>query len=109
MRPFLSVYTPTYKRPGFLALCQASVAMQTEPCEHVIVHDEVGIGIDGMFAAIKEHAHLVTGEYVLVLSDDNFLVDPDVVADLKAFAQANDWPSVVIWKGQIGDSVQPLV
>lgn len=30
---FLSVYTPTYKRPQALARCKASVAAQTIPTE----------------------------------------------------------------------------
>jgi len=42
---FLSVYTPTYKRPQALARCKASVAAQTIPTEHVIIVDEIGIGI----------------------------------------------------------------
>lgn len=108
MRALLSVYTPTYQRPSLLALCQTSVAMQTEPCEHIVIRDEVGVGIAGMYAAIPEHAGEVSGDYVLVLSDDNILVDPDVVAELKGFAEANEWPDVVIWKGQVGESVQPL-
>jgi len=38
---FLSVYTPTYKRPQALARCKASVAAQTIPTEHVIIVDEI--------------------------------------------------------------------
>ena len=51
---FLSVYTPTYKRPQALARCKASVAAQTIPTEHVIIVDEIGIGIDGMYGAIQD-------------------------------------------------------
>ena len=50
---FLSVYTPTYKRPQALARCKASVAAQTIPTEHVIIVDEIGIGIDGMEVEIE--------------------------------------------------------
>lgn len=94
--PFLSFYTPTYKRPTLLARCQASVAQQTLPCEQVIIRDEIGIGIDGMYRAIPEHAHEVTGEYVHVLADDDYLASPEVVAMVRSVAAASDWPDVLI-------------
>lgn len=109
-RAFLSIYTPTYKRPALLAQCVASVKAQTVPVEQVIIPDEVGIGIDGVYAAMPQHAHQVTGEYVMVLSDDNVLVDPAFAADLQREAEANGWPPVIVFKGDLGGgTVQPLV
>ncbi len=105
---FLSVYTPTYRRPGLLSLCSASVGFQSEPVEHVIVRDEVGIGIDGVYAAMPEHAHRATGQYVMVLSDDNILIDPEFAADLRRQTILAHWPDVIVFKGQIGGSIQPL-
>lgn len=107
--PFLSVYTPTYRRPGLLARCEASVAAQTEPVQHLIVRDEIGIGVAGMFAAIADHAEGVAGDYVMVLSDDNVLADPWFAAELRARSVAMGAPPVIVFKGQCGPSLQPLV
>lgn len=106
---FLSVYTPTYKRPEALARCKASVEAQTIPTEHVIIIDEIGIGIDGMYAAIRDHAYQVTGDYVLVLSDDNFILHADFAERLQKVAQDALFPDVVIFKNDIaGKCIQPV-
>lgn len=107
METFLSIYTPTYKRPGLLQRNVDSVCAQTisEVIQHYIVRDEVGIGIGGMFAAIEENARHLTGDYVYVLQDDDVLAGPDVVAKLRAFVEAERRPPVVmvrnIKRGQI--------
>lgn len=106
---FLSVYTPTYKRPNLLAMCRASVKAQTIPCQHVIVHDKVGIGVDGMFEAIRDHAHLCAEDYVMVLSDDNVLTDREFARDLKAEVAIHRLPDVVMFKGEIAGQIQPVV
>lgn len=96
MSHFLSFYTPSYKRPKALARCQASVGSQTLPCEHIIIPDEVGIGIPGVFAAVPTHAHKVTGDYVHFLTDDDYLVADTVAERLQTIAQANGLPDVLI-------------
>lgn len=105
MSAFLTVYTPTFRRPGLLAKCRESVLAQTVPVEHVIVEDEIGIGVDGMFAEIPLHAHLATGRYVMVLSDDNILVDRSFAHDLEGKANAD----VVVFKGMVEGRVLPGV
>lgn len=105
---FLSVYTPTYKRPRMLGLCCESVASQTRPVEHVIVPDLEGLGVAGMFADIPNHAHRVTGDYVMVLSDDNVLADNQFSLGLEAEAAANDYPDVIVFKGDILGTIQPV-
>jgi hypothetical protein len=104
---FLSVYTPTYKRPKLLERCKASVAAQYLNCQHVIVEDEVGLGVGGMYRDIQNHVHEIHADYVLVLSDDNCLYDEDVAGDLWTFAEENDWPDVVIWRGKINNVIYP--
>jgi len=91
-----------------LRLCRASVESQTLPCEHVVIPDEVGIGIAGVYAALPEHAPKASGAYVMVLSDDNILVDETFAAELRREAERADWPDAIVFKGQIADSVQPL-
>lgn len=104
----LSIYTPTFQRPGLLADCVASVEAQIVPVQHVIVHDEVGLGVDGMFADIANHAHEVAGDLVMVLSDDNVLTDPHVAEDLLSVWEEQERPDVVMFKGSIGACIQPL-
>lgn len=95
--PFLTFYTPTYKRPAALEKCKASVLAQSDPdWEHVIIPDEIGIGIDGMYGAIQEHAHKCSGNYVTVLSDDDIITDVDYVAELKKLVEIEHHPPVVI-------------
>ena len=108
--PMLSVYTPTYRRPFLLELCKASVANQSVRVEHVIIEDTVGLGIGGMYGAIREHVGEVHGEYVRVLSDDNILVDAYFAAELGALVWTFEvHPDVVVWFGQIGQTLQPAV
>ena len=90
-----------------LAMCEESVRAQTLSCQHVVVHDEVGVGIAGMYAAIKDHAQLVTGRYVMVLSDDNVLVEPGFADALQIRCRANGYPDVVVFQGQTGGTLQP--
>lgn len=108
-QPFLSVFTPTYKRPTLLAQCRASVAAQTEPVEHIIVPDEIGIGIDGVYAAMPDHAHLVHGDYVMVLSDDNVLIDHLFAAELRERLAIEKNAPVVVFRGDIQGCIQPVV
>lgn len=98
--PFLTFYVPTYKRPKMLADCLASIKAQSDrDYEVVLIRDEVGIGIDGMYGDIRNHAQEVSGDYVFVLSDDNLVTDTDFVKGLKE--QAADSPDVIVFKNQI--------
>lgn len=106
--PFLSVYTPTFRRPRLLAECCSSVDAQTRFVDHVIVPDEIGVGIGGMYRLIREHAHRPVGRYVQVLSDDNVLVDDRVAEELEREAIAHDLPDVVMVRGDINGTRQPV-
>lgn len=90
-----------------LELCKTSVANQSTPVEHVIVEDTVGLGVGGMYQDIRHHAFKVTGEYVMVLSDDNILTDPHFALDLEKIAWEHDRPDVIVFKGVTGNTVQP--
>lgn len=105
--PFLSFYTPTYKRPQGLARCLASVAQQTAiaQIEQVVIPDHVGVGIHGMYAQIATHADAVHGLYVHVLADDDVLYGPDVVAEVQAFAEARGFPPLILVGVQKGSLV----
>lgn len=108
---FLSIYTPTYRRPTLLARCVASVDGQTarKAIQHLIIPDEVGIGIDGMFAAIADNTARLRGDYVYILQDDDVLAGPGVVEALRDFAQSHGRPEVVIIKNRKWGRTYPRI
>ncbi len=107
--PFLTIYTPTFRRPKQLERCKASVAAQTEGgYQHVVVVDDIGIGVAGMFRDIPEHHADIAGDYVYFLSDDDVFADADVIRDLKQFAQAADFPDVIMARSSIGPLLYPM-
>lgn len=77
----LTILTPTYKRPIGLKMCKASVQGQhrSEEIQHLIVADEVGLGVAGMYAALPQANDAIEGEWVYVLSDDDVLVYPRMI------------------------------
>lgn len=108
---FLTIYTPTYQRPTLLQQCIDSVQAQTAAADiqHVIVHDDVGVGVAGMFAAIPVNvaSMSINGRYVYILQDDDCLVDSLAVAELQAFAQREQYPEVIICKNKKRGNVYP--
>lgn len=105
--PFLTIYTPTHRRPQALQRCQASVAAQGAGVQHLIIPDEVGLGVGGMFAAIPEHHAKVRGKWVFVLSDDDVLPDSGVVAEFRAVVAVNPEAEVVMAFARIGPITYP--
>jgi len=98
MWPFLTLYTPTFKRPRQLAACMASVQAQTlaHRIQHVIDPDYEGLGVGGMFARLASRPPKVYGDYVMFLGDDDVLTEPDAVERLQAIAFEAKQPDVVI-------------
>jgi hypothetical protein len=98
MNPFLSIYTPTSRRPRQLVACMESVRMQTavDAIEHVLVADHVGIGIGEMFLRIPFYADACHGEFVFILADDDRLASPSAVEELILFARDFVTPPPVI-------------
>lgn len=93
---FLSVITRTYKRPGMLEINRASLAAQSDPdYEHLLLVDEVGWGVAA--AQLALHDVEVNGEYALVLDDDDRLVYPELIAELKEL-DASGSPDVFVVK-----------
>jgi hypothetical protein len=98
VQPFLSIYTPTYKRPQQLARCMASVGAQTlvHEIEHLIVPDYVGLGIGGMYQRVPSIAPAVRGRYVHFMADDDVLASPQVVEIVKHAAEQNNYPAMLL-------------
>lgn len=109
MTPFLSLYTPTYRRPRGLAANLASVQAQTavSDIEQIVIPDHVGIGIDGMYARVPQYAGAVHGRYVAFLCDDDVLAGPNVVEQLRDVAVAEGFPPLIVVRTQKGGSVWP--
>lgn len=107
---FMTFYTPTYKRPTYLAICKRSVQMQTcQDFQHMVIVDEVGIGVAGMFEDIHRHTDAIRGKYVFILGDDDCLLEPDGLARVKAFAEENNHPPVIIVRNHKWDKTFPLL
>lgn len=105
---FITLYTPTYKRPTFLAACKASVQTQSDPdYQHMVIVDDSGIGVDGMFRDIRRHADQMRGEYVFILADDDRLYGRDSIRAVKAFAREHDNPAVIIVRNHKWGQVFP--
>jgi hypothetical protein len=110
MTPFLSFYTPTFRRPRGLTSCLASVAAQTavDDIQHIVIPDHVGVGVDGMYARVPFYANAVHGQYVHLLADDDVLAGPHVVAQLRERAQAEGLPAVLIVSATKGSLTLPI-
>jgi hypothetical protein len=98
MQPFLTFYTPTYKRPHGLQRCMASVAAQSVvgEIEHLIIPDYVGLGIGGMYQRVPDIVPAVRGQYVHFLADDDILAAPNVVEIVKQAAEQNGYPPMLL-------------
>lgn len=82
---FLSIVTRTHNRPEMLRRNMESVAAQTcQDLEHVILHDAVGRGLQWANGQYQRYAPALSGDYVLMLDDDNVLAHPEAVATMLA-------------------------
>lgn len=110
LAPFLSFYTPTYRRPGRLQACLESVREQTAVAdvEQVVVVDHVGVGVGGAFERVPRYAAALHGRYVHFLCDDDVLAGPTVVAQLRRIAAAEQYPDVIIVGSQKPGGLYPL-
>lgn len=98
-RPFLTFYTPTFRRPKGLTACMRSITRQTavEHVEQLVIPDHVGYGlVGGLFGRIPWYAEACRGEYVTIIADDDHLAAENVVAKVMAFARSNGNPPVIV-------------
>jgi hypothetical protein len=97
--PFLTIITPTFKRPKQLAACLNSVAKQTAVAdiEQIVLPDHVGYGVPGgLFGRMAWIKPIVRGAYVNVLCDDDVLPDECAVETIKAFSAKHEDPAVIV-------------
>ena len=98
-QPFLTVVTRCYKRPEALKLNIQSLKQQTEPdYEQIFIVDKVGHGLAAADQALNKYREYNLGQYVMVLDDDDYVIDPNFIFTLKETATEHD-PDVIIWRG----------
>ena len=96
---FLTIVTRTHCRPFLFARSRASLYTLTDPdFEHVIVDDQVGLGIKGSHQAVIDVKHKFRGRYVWLLDDDDWLIEPMFIEQLKAVTEDN--PPVIFCRLQ---------
>ncbi|MBK8211618.1 MAG: hypothetical protein IPK78_18335 [Rhodospirillales bacterium] len=94
--PFLEVLTRCYRRPGMLAVNQASLRAQTcDDWTQTLLVDDVGRGIMWSYMNLAAYGPQIAGEYVWILDDDDCAVDPDLVCKLRDIARASS-PDVIM-------------
>lgn len=100
---FLSVVTRCYKRPKMLANNVASVRSQTDPdYQQVFIVDDMGRGVGWANRQLVERAHEATGQYVMVLDDDDMLSDETLIETLKGIVEKNR-PELIMAKMDHGE------
>lgn len=96
--PFLSIVTRVYKRPVGIRKNKESIdALSDKSLEQIFIHDEVGFG---MFEANKSFSNvknMIDGKYVLLLDDDDFIVNKNMIEDLKKIAKEKN-PDVIFFR-----------
>lgn len=100
MSPFLSVITRHLpERKENLQDCLSSLTLQTcQDFEQIILVDHVHRGLgwaNGQFAA---HRDAPTGDYVLMLDDDDALIRTDTVETLRSIANSTQ-ADIIIFRG----------
>ena len=99
--PFLTIVTRHGRRPWMLERCRASVLAQTcDDYEHVIIHDHVGVGIQGSHKAVAERADTFQGRYIWLLDDDDWLIEPGFVETVRRVAELENEPEAIIVRTQ---------
>ena len=85
-------------RPTFLQENRESLEMQTDPdWNRLVITDTVGYKIWGADKVLWFTREFVTGDYVMVLDDDDRLLDSEFVAKMKKIAEEHD-PDVIAFK-----------
>lgn len=98
-RPFLTIMTRCYKRPNMLLANLASAYGQIDKdFDHVIMVDEVGIGVPRANKLFWRNAYRIQGEYVLMLDDDDKFSDSLAIRKLKNAVNSSSNPGMVIFK-----------
>lgn len=96
--PFLSIVTRRYKRPNGLKKNLESVEALGTDVQHVFITDPVGHGMLEANRAFYYGRHIPIGKYVYLLDDDDFIVNPNMVKELKQITKDHNDPDVILFR-----------
>lgn len=99
-KPFLSIITRVYKRPiGLRANSQSIKSLTDNDTEQIFITDKVGLGLLSANTSFshKETLEFIEGEYVYLLDDDDFIVNPEMVTRLKEVMRDHN-PDVIFFR-----------
>ncbi len=84
--PFLTIITRCYKRPKGISKNRESILSLTDKdFEQIFITDNEGVGMLEANRSFSDPAVLeqIKGKYVFLLDDDDFIVNPDMIRDMK--------------------------
>ncbi|MES2397943.1 MAG: hypothetical protein V4549_18165 [Bacteroidota bacterium] len=98
-KPFLSIVTRKYKRPNGFSKNQESIeSLTNKEIEQIFITDPVGYGMLEANQSFEYVKNAVSGKYVFLLDDDDFIVNPEMVSELKEIAKEFNNPDVIVFK-----------
>ena len=93
---FLQVLTRCYRRPRMLWSNIRSLEAQSDPdWQQTMLVDGEGRGVGAAQAALANFAPYVSGEYILILDDDDRLIRPTLIQELRAIVSEHH-PHVIM-------------
>jgi len=99
-QPFLTIVTRSYKKPKCLERNIESVQAQIDQdLEQVFIIDDAGRGLAWADQALDQNKHRNSGQYIMVLDDDDVITNKNFIALLKLITK-NHNPDVIIWRGK---------
>lgn len=105
--PFMSFVTRCCNRPAPLTRNRLSIADQSDKdYEHILIFDDVGRGRFWANNQFYVNRHRVTGSFVYLLDDDDYLVYNDFIKSIKRIVIAHS-PDVIMVKMQTDAHIFP--
>lgn len=99
--PFLTIITRCYKRPNGISKNKHSINALTDPdIEQIFITDNEGLGLleANKSFAYPEVLDLIKGGYVFLLDDDDFIINPDMIRQLKSISFIEDSPDIIFFR-----------
>lgn len=105
--PFMTFVTRCCNRPKALKRCRASVALQSDKdYDHILLIDDIGRGYHFANKQFYANRQRVTGDYVFLLDDDDYLVYSDFIKSIKQIVNTHS-PDVIMLKMQTQAHIFP--
>lgn len=98
--PFLSIITRICRRPiGLYANLASIESLIDKDLEQIFINDPVGLGMLSANTSFSnpETRRLIDGRYVYLLDDDDFIINPNFITDLKTIANTFN-PDVIFFR-----------